>query len=499
MSRYSSEATEQRRIKNFDFWRNSATLKHADRFDYSLAKDSFSTQRAPVVLVCKKHELRFETTAFNHLRLDGGGCTLCGKEIKAAAKRRDGEATFLSKFNERLSATLELKSVYLGMHQSITVRCKIHQTTKISTPNSLAHSDGYGCDECAKISQIAGLRTSLQTIQDRFAPLLPCHVNIKSIIQETGKATRALINCESHGESTVLIGYLTRSSQGRGYFCPKCGDEQNGYAGYRLKRLIANNETGKATWIAAMEVEPFGIRTLKVGISTRSLIERYGASLKVLHFTARLPEREALLIENEVHRTFKSKSDMRIQRAGMRNGKRWSGDTECYWLEAKDEIVDFLKQRLGNLEAGIFNISEALDAFVEPDITIRNVSESRHQRMRSEEVVCLETGQVFESIQKAATAVDGSSSNIASVLKGLRRTASGKRWVFAKDYDPAAPIPQLRAKKVTTLKVLCVEDNRIFGSLTDAGNAYGISSSHITSVCRGTRKSAGGKTWRYVE
>ncbi|MFM0524221.1 hypothetical protein PQR11_04450 [Paraburkholderia strydomiana] len=56
----------------------------------------------------------------------------------------------------------------------------------------------------------------------------------------------------------------------------------------------------------------------------------------------------------------------------------------------------------------------------------------------------------------------------------------------------------LRPKQYGTRRVLCIEIDEVFASLTAAGRAKGISSSHITSICKGRRKQAGGLTWEYV-
>ncbi|MFM0687672.1 response regulator [Paraburkholderia strydomiana] len=51
---------------------------------------------------------------------------------------------------------------------------------------------------------------------------------------------------------------------------------------------------------------------------------------------------------------------------------------------------------------------------------------------------------------------------------------------------------------IPVILTLCIETDEVFASLTAAGRAKGISSSHITSVCKGRRKQAGGLTWEYV-
>lgn len=47
--------------------------------------------------------------------------------------------------------------------------------------------------------------------------------------------------------------------------------------------------------------------------------------------------------------------------------------------------------------------------------------------------------------------------------------------------------------------VVCVETGDVFLSMTDACNTYGISNTHLTSVCKHRRQSACGLSWRYAD
>ena len=56
-----------------------------------------------------------------------------------------------------------------------------------------------------------------------------------------------------------------------------------------------------------------------------------------------------------------------------------------------------------------------------------------------------------------------------------------------------------RASKKHSKKVLCVETNVIYESITEAQKQTGINHSNIVYCCKGKRKIAGGYRWRYVE
>ena len=51
---------------------------------------------------------------------------------------------------------------------------------------------------------------------------------------------------------------------------------------------------------------------------------------------------------------------------------------------------------------------------------------------------------------------------------------------------------------VSSKKVLCIELNKTYSSLSDVERALGISTSNISACLNGRRKSAGGYTWRFI-
>ena len=87
----------------------------------------------------------------------------------------------------------------------------------------------------------------------------------------------------------------------------------------------------------------FGISTLKVGITSRTLESRYGEVLNEILYSKKLPELDAIVLENRIKLNFSKFSDKSIIKAGMRHGKRWQGDTECYYLKSKELIIDYCK------------------------------------------------------------------------------------------------------------------------------------------------------------
>lgn len=54
-------------------------------------------------------------------------------------------------------------------------------------------------------------------------------------------------------------------------------------------------------------------------------------------------------------------------------------------------------------------------------------------------------------------------------------------------------------KKGIKKKVVCLDDNIVFDSVTECAKHYGISATHISAVCKGTRGSCNGLTFRHID
>jgi hypothetical protein len=185
-----------------------------------------------------------------------------------------------------------------------------------------------------------------------------------------------------------------------------------------------------------MDVEVFGITALKVGTTTRTLEDRYKWHLKKIFFEGTLHEIDALILENEIHKKFKDHVDLRIRNAGMREGKRWPGDTECYFFGQKAGIIAFIKKRLDELKLETPDYSRAVEQFERFDFNIRQVAREKDLTNLPQPVICVETGERFPSISEAARRMGTTQGNISAVLSdsAKRHIAGGYHWVRAEDY-----------------------------------------------------------------
>ena len=56
-----------------------------------------------------------------------------------------------------------------------------------------------------------------------------------------------------------------------------------------------------------------------------------------------------------------------------------------------------------------------------------------------------------------------------------------------------------RRNKKNSKRTRCIETQEIFESLKDAGKTKHINIGHISECCKGTRQTAGGYHWEYVD
>ena len=311
-----------------------------------------------------------------------------------------------------------------------------------------------------------------------------------------------LRNWGNTSEQVATKGYLKRSQ----FKCPKCGDESIGYAGHRLKALIDANQKGRPTYIGAMEVEVFGIKSLKVGVTTRTLEERYKWNLKKIHFSARIDEIDAYILENRIHRAFMKNHDLRILMAGMRSGERWSGDTECYWHDKLDDIIKFIKDYISNTQTVAYE--NELQLFETPNFFTRDVSREKDETNKPIAVVGVhpDTLEVIVEFDSISDAYKAGYQNVSTIIANTsdRKISHGLRWFKKSSFDPKDVLPLKASNRGNPKTIVCLDTGEEFESISIAeqtlrSRGIKISGSHISSVCKGKRKIAGGLRWAYTD
>lgn len=167
-------------------------------------------------------------------------------------------------------------------------------------------------------------------------------------------------------------------------------------------------------------------------------------------------------------------------------------------------------------------------------IILRNNTGYKHSPKTKElfkkSIICIETGEIFESVNSAAAKISVNHSSISQVLNGKTKTAGGYHWEylheedkqnrgnhFSKDViehfrkinlgrkvsaETAAKISEKlknRSGESWQKTVMCVETGEIFQSVKIAAAHVGVHQSHLSKVLHGRKKTAGGYHWKFVK
>ena len=88
-----------------------------------------------------------------------------------------------------------------------------------------------------------------------------------------------------------------------------------------------------------LKVRVFDIYSLKLGVTTRTVDNRYGNAVVEIYHDEILPERISYSVEKKMLKKFIDNRDRRIRAAGLISKNRWKGDTELFQLSDKDDIL----------------------------------------------------------------------------------------------------------------------------------------------------------------
>ena len=501
-NRYSSAAMEKKRLTNHARWLASAKKKHAGRFLYPNTLSEFTRQKGnKVTIKCLGHNHTFKTFPDKHLSNIHGGCKLCSEHARLQTRLEQEKLKFTDWFNEHLGEKISLASEFQGMTRSIKVACNLHNTTKEVLPTILMNGNGYGCDECSKRAQQSNSRLSLSDAQERLKRVIPDHISIIAVdFNEVVWASHLTIECKEHGISSGIPMQLAKKSP---YICRACGEGRRGYASNMLRHLIESGEKGQMASLGLMEIEAFGIRAMKIGVTTRTLEQRYLFNLKTIFHEVRLFEIDAYVLENRIKRVFSEDQDERIIKAGMRAGKRWSGDTELFWFKKREDIQKYIDCFVADLKKNTPDYEDELGQMVIPRSFPKRIGKSKGVFNTAIPVVGVDpkTNKVTKKFPSVVAARKAGFNNVSLVISNSysRQLCGGLRWFFAKDFDPLS-IPSLKPKKIG-IPVLCVERNQHFLSAPEAerymrGLGFQVSASKITSATNGERRHAGGFNWK---
>ena len=343
--RYSQEALESMRQKRINHFLVRAEIIHGNKFSYPHIERNFVTAKTQISVHCNTHDLAFQATPDNHLCFAGGKCPACGKAAKSNAAKTKYYKKYDKWLRECLPKHLSLTSDFVDPNEPVTVLCLIHNKEESHKPIYLKNNNLHGCQICSQEASVAPKRLTLEKLVDEVD--LPEGIKILGIEQDdpTEKAYRTtfiICSCVKHGPFKITKGSLKSAS----YACQDCARMEKGYVPQRLARLKEAGELGKPCHIALMKVNVFGITSLKLGVTTRTLEDRYKEALIEVFTDFLLPERLSYTIERSLLERFKSFKDNRIKTLGINQGNRWAGDTELFSLNAQEALSFALKREV---------------------------------------------------------------------------------------------------------------------------------------------------------
>jgi len=487
--RYSDEAMAKKRAKHRQIFLDHAKSKYGDRFDYS--RMEFVAQKIEVTIGCPDHGW-IPIKPDKHLR-NKMGCQKCGRAHGSKNKEETARKMFLKKFEKRHAGRLKLVTDYQGSKSYITVECINEGHQFETTPSNLIYFFEEGCAVCAREERRRKQMTSQEDFVQKARDKFPNLDFGKTQYQGSGKSISFI--CPEHGEQSCRAADLFRSYYG----CPACGNEQVGYAGYRIRRLMSGDPlvTSRPTRIALMKMNIWGIETYKLGVTTRTLEARYKEALDTVYYETVLDELDALMLEHLLHTKYKDDQDLRVKKKGMRDGERWSGDEELYFKHSLKSILADLKYHVQALSENDSNYWQRFPDLELPSAKTRKSTFAKYLN-KNRPVICLETKTIYPSAGEAARKLKTSQGNLSMVCRGLRGDVKGLRFAFLDDYE-SGNVPVFVPSKRNRRQVRCIDTGEVFASLMEGAKSKGINSSKITSVCKGKRKTTGGLRWEYVD
>lgn len=113
---------------------------------------------------------------------------------------------------------------------------------------------------------------------------------------------------------------------------------------------------------------------------------------------------------------------------------------------------------------------------------------------RGKKVLCIESGEVFDSIKLAAISLGVHRSSINNVLNGRAVTAGGKHFLYVDGKNE-----KVRQSKNRSKMVVCIETGEIFDNANDAAIKFQTCVANIRHCLSGRYAHAKGFTFAYVE
>ena len=125
------------------------------------------------------------------------------------------------------------------------------------------------------------------------------------------------------------------------------------------------------------------------------------------------------------------------------------------------------------------------------DFSKQKIAESRLEKGLSHRVLCLETGKEYISLRKASEDTNISRDTIARCCKGLQESTKGFHFKYINSEEIKS------TSNGRPRKVICVEKNKIYNSLAEAGRDFGVDKGNIWQACQSDLITVKGYHFKY--
>lgn len=171
-------------------------------------------------------------------------------------------------------------------------------------------------------------------------------------------------------------------------------------------------------------------------------------------------------------------------------------DKEIYWINHYNSTNPLYGY---NLDAG-GTCNKEISDITRKRISIANRGVNNSQ---AHKVICLETKEVFDTIEEADRKYNIPKGSISSCCRKERKVAKGLHWMYYEDYinSTIEEINKLLKSLPTgnKAKVVNLTTNKLYNSIKEASKGTGNHRDRISKCCRGIISHTKGQHWAYLD
>lgn len=135
-----------------------------------------------------------------------------------------------------------------------------------------------------------------------------------------------------------------------------------------------------------------------------------------------------------------------------------------------------------------------------------NLIKTKDDSIKAVKVVCLNTGEIFNSIKSAAEQYNINQHDISSCCSKTKNKSAGKTsngellvWRYEEDYKSMSESEITQILYDIDRRVICITTGNVYESSLKAEEDTECCHSHIIKCCKGKQKKSKGLEWKYYK